>query len=120
MKTDPRKACANAAERKLWAWVHDGIAHPFMALTGWSKISLAFHDWTSYQAWPRYNSVEECEVHNRIYGNVMVVFHRESKTYSVYHPRMRHIFGTPANDPFEAVEIAEVWFDSLLSEGYPT
>jgi hypothetical protein len=53
MKTDSRTACANADERKLWAVVHDLIAHPLMALTNWSRESLWFHDWTSHKAWPR-------------------------------------------------------------------
>lgn len=53
MRTDPRSACANAEERLGWALVHDAIAHPLMALTGWSQLSVAFHDWTSHRAWPR-------------------------------------------------------------------
>ena len=53
MRTDPRGACANEHQRLLWALVHDGLAHPLMALTGWSKWSLRFHDWTSHKAWPR-------------------------------------------------------------------
>ena len=51
--TDPRKACANKEERLLWALIHDGLAHPFMAVTGFSRLSLWFHDWTSHKAWPR-------------------------------------------------------------------
>lgn len=53
MMTDPRKACANEGERLLWALVHDGIAHPLMAITLFSRLSVAFHDWTSQLAWPR-------------------------------------------------------------------
>lgn len=56
MRTDPRKACANEDEKLLWALVHDGIAHPLMALTLFSKWSIAFHDWTSTKAWPRPSS----------------------------------------------------------------
>lgn len=52
MRTDPRKACANEDERLLWALIHDGIAHPLMALTLFSKWSVWFHDWTSQKAWP--------------------------------------------------------------------
>lgn len=53
MRTDPRNACANNEERLLWALIHDGIAHPLMAVTLFSAWSLAFHDWTSQRAWPR-------------------------------------------------------------------
>jgi hypothetical protein len=53
MRTDPRTACANDEERTFWAFVHDAVSHPLMALSGWSKWSLAFHDWTSHRAWPR-------------------------------------------------------------------
>jgi hypothetical protein len=53
MQTDPRKACANQEEKLLWALVHDGIAHPLMALTLFSDWAVAFHDWTSKKAWPR-------------------------------------------------------------------
>ncbi|MNE12803.1 hypothetical protein D3C81_442100 [compost metagenome] len=53
MRTDPRKACANQEEKLSWALVHDGIAHPLMALTLFSKLAVAFHDWTSQKAWPR-------------------------------------------------------------------
>lgn len=53
MRTDPRKACANEKENWLWAILHDGIAHPLMALTNYSMASVLFHDWTSQKAWPR-------------------------------------------------------------------
>jgi hypothetical protein len=53
VRTDPRAACANADERLLWALVHDGIAHPLMAITCYSRMSVWFHDWTSNRAWPR-------------------------------------------------------------------
>lgn len=53
MRTDPREACANERQRLGWALVHDGLAHPLMALTGYCKLSLRFHDWTSHKAWPR-------------------------------------------------------------------
>jgi hypothetical protein len=53
MRTDPRAACANAEERLFWAWLHDIIAHPLMALFGWASWTLQFHDWTSHRAWPR-------------------------------------------------------------------
>lgn len=53
MRTNPRKACANEEERLFWALVHDGIAHPLMAVTLFSAWSVWFHDWTSRRAWPR-------------------------------------------------------------------
>lgn len=53
MRIDPRKACANQEEKLLWALVHDGIAHPLMALSLFSSWAVAFHDWTSQKAWPR-------------------------------------------------------------------
>lgn len=53
MRTDPRCACANERQRLLWALVHDGLAHPLMALAGWPRWALRFHDWTSHKAWPR-------------------------------------------------------------------
>ena len=53
MRTDPRIACANERQRLLWALIHDGLAHPLMALTGYCKAAVAFHDYTSHKAWPR-------------------------------------------------------------------
>lgn len=53
MRTDPRKACKNAEERRFWALVHDGIAHPLMAFSLFAAWSVRFHDWTSHRAWPR-------------------------------------------------------------------
>lgn len=53
MKTDPNKACSNVKEKLFWAVIHDGIAHPLMAFTGYSKWSKRFHDYTSNKAWPR-------------------------------------------------------------------
>lgn len=52
-KTDPNRACANEGQRLLWALAHDGLAHPLMALSGYSKWALRFHDYTSHKAWPR-------------------------------------------------------------------
>lgn len=53
MRTDPRKGCANERQTLCWALIHDGLAHLLMALTGYSKWSLRFHDYTSHKAWPR-------------------------------------------------------------------
>ena len=53
LKTDPNTICENGVEHRGWAFVHDAIAHPLMALTGWSALSLRFHNYTSHKAWPR-------------------------------------------------------------------
>lgn len=50
---DPNKACVIFDEHLGWAIVHDLIAHPIMALTLYSKISIKFHNWTSRKAWKR-------------------------------------------------------------------
>lgn len=55
MKRDPNRACANAQQRLGWALVHDAIAHPLMALTGYCGLAMRFHDYTSHKAWPRTN-----------------------------------------------------------------
>ena len=57
MKRDPNAACANADQRLVWALVHDVIAHPLMALTGYCRLALRFHDYTSRKAWPRSTAV---------------------------------------------------------------
>lgn len=53
MKTDPNKHCINFKQNLIWALIHDIIAHPFMALTGYSGWGIAFHNYTSYKAWVR-------------------------------------------------------------------
>lgn len=53
MKTDPNKACTNKKQNIFWAVVHDLVSHPLMAVSGYSKWSLSFHNWTSHKAWPR-------------------------------------------------------------------
>lgn len=53
MKTDPNKGCKNQTEKLGWAVLHDLVAHPVMALTGYSNISMRFHNYTSHKAWPR-------------------------------------------------------------------
>jgi len=53
MKKDPNKACSNKKEQPGWAFLHDAVAHPLMALTGYSAWSVRFHDYTSKKAWPR-------------------------------------------------------------------
>ena len=53
MKRDPNAACANAEQRLWWAVLHDAVAHPLMALTGYCALAVRFHDYTSRKAWPR-------------------------------------------------------------------
>lgn len=53
MKTDPNKGCKNTKERLLWAVLHDAVAHPVLALSGYSQWAMRFHDFTSRKAWPR-------------------------------------------------------------------
>lgn len=67
MKTDPNKGCANEKENMLWAFIHDAIAHPLMALTGYSRWALRFHDYTSHRAWPRGHKIRYY-FHTRIYA----------------------------------------------------
>ena len=52
MRTDPILACGNTQQKCLWALVHDALAHPLMALTGWSAWGIRLHDYTSKKAWP--------------------------------------------------------------------
>ena len=33
--------------RPLWAFVHDVVAHPLLALTGCADWAIDFHEWTS-------------------------------------------------------------------------
>ncbi|MCY1441383.1 hypothetical protein D9M71_576960 [compost metagenome] len=53
MKTDPNKACTNGRECFWWAFLHDAVAHPLMSISGYSKWSLRFHNYTSRRAWSR-------------------------------------------------------------------
>ena len=52
MKLDPNPLCRQPVERPLWAFVHDAIAHPLVAVTRYADWSVRFHDYTSRRAWP--------------------------------------------------------------------
>jgi hypothetical protein len=121
MRTDPRAACANEKELLFWAVVHDLIAHPLMALTGYSKVSLRFHDWTSRYAWPRdkrtYLPVLEAVYSDR-FGWLMVES-TQPGIFRVTHGLIDHTYGMAAENVSDAVEQAEAWFLSL-SEDIPT
>jgi hypothetical protein len=51
-RIDPNRACSRPGYLG-WALLHDAVAHPLMALTGYSRLGVAFHDFTSRRAWPR-------------------------------------------------------------------
>jgi len=57
MKLDPNKHCSLFKQNPFWAVIHDAIAHPLMAITGYCKFSIAFHDFTSQRAWKRASKV---------------------------------------------------------------
>lgn len=59
MKKDPNRYCVAFRQVLFWAIVHDSIAHPFMALTLYSKWSQRFHDYTSRKAWIRNEKTEK-------------------------------------------------------------
>lgn len=52
MKLDPNPLCQQPVERKFWAFVHDAIAHPLVAITRYANFAIRFHDYTSQRAWP--------------------------------------------------------------------
>lgn len=112
MRTDPRAACANDRERKGWAIVHDLLAHPLMAITLWSRWSLAFHDWTSNRAWPR-SAVAVKPVPVETLLGIAWVADLGDGIWSVTHPFINHTFRTKADDIDDAVRISVEWFCSL-------
>jgi len=38
---------------KTWAFIHNLVAHPLLALTGGARWADRFHDYTAGKAWPR-------------------------------------------------------------------
>jgi len=52
VKLDPNPLCQQPVERPLWAFVHDAIAHPLVAITRYAGWAVKFHDYTSRRAWP--------------------------------------------------------------------
>jgi len=52
-KVDPINHCVKFRQNLLWALVHDLVAHPMMAITGYSVLSIKFHNMTSRKAWQR-------------------------------------------------------------------
>lgn len=62
MKLDPNDSCVIFDEHLRWALIHDFFAHPLMALTFYSKMSVKFHNWTSHKAWKRNGHTETVEI----------------------------------------------------------
>lgn len=120
MRTDPRAACTNAKELKTWAFVHDAIAHPFMALTNWSAVSLRFHDWTSHRAWPRKtaNLPGACvHVAGGEWGYIDVMMFQLG-FWQADHPNISHTTRVNAQDAIEAAEKVEaLWADLYAQHG---
>jgi hypothetical protein len=117
MKTDPCAACANEKECLFWALLHDFLAHPLMALTLYSKMSLRFHDFTSHHAWPRVRlaPMQDLTMHSARFGPIHVR-RLGGETYSFQHPTAAHSFVTNGSDAVAALEKAEAWFASLAAE----
>ncbi|MDR8077812.1 hypothetical protein KPA96_19340 [Burkholderia cenocepacia] len=116
MKTDPRAACANTEERLLWALVHDGVAHPLMALTNFSRLSLRFHDYTSARAWPRKPSAAEEPVrcfHVMSRWGVMSITQDAPGIWRARHPRVAHEYRTCATSAADMAVKADAWFQEL-------
>nr|WP_175800885.1 hypothetical protein [Burkholderia anthina] len=116
MKTDPRAACANSEERLLWALVHDGVAHPLMALTNFSRLSLRFHDYTSARAWPRVPSRAEEPVrcfHVMSRWGVMSITQDAPGIWRARHPRVAHEYRTCASSAADMFVKADAWFQEL-------
>lgn len=116
MKTDPRIACANKREALGWALMHDFVAHPLMALTGYSKLSLWFHDYTSNHAWPRVQArPNEILAVNTRWG-MLHICEVTPGIFRIDHPRVAHTLVVNADDLDAALEKAEVWFNVLNNE----
>lgn len=118
MRTDPRLACANAEERAWWAFLHDAVCHPLMALTNWAGWAVRFHDWTSHRAWPREPGfVSQMRVmQTKRWGAVEVTHVMQGGFYSIQHPNLGHKVVTKTDDFISAAEFAEQWFDGLAEE----
>lgn len=114
MKTDPRAACVNTEERLFWALVHDGLAHPFMALTHYSSIAVRFHNFTSLRAWPRVTMKpkEWFKVSSR--HGLTTMRNESAGFYAVKCPFLTmHTVVVKAADRLDALDQANVWFDGL-------
>ena len=117
MMTDPRKACGNTEQLLLWAFVHDLIAHPFMAITFWSKPALKFHDWTSNKAWPRKDEFIGEQDYSFVFRKARIVASNIAPgVWSVAHPSVSHCLVITADDKFTAIRKGLEWFVHLSQE----
>ncbi|OZI58741.1 hypothetical protein [Bordetella genomosp. 1] len=116
MRTDPRKGCANEREALGWAILHDLIAHPLMVLTGWSRLSLRLHDFTSHKAWPRATAPAPrvWRIPTARFGVLEVTEIQPPGCYSVRHGLILHTLCVKAPDEHDAVRQAEDWFATLV------
>lgn len=113
MKLDPNRACQSENERLLWAILHDLIAHPFLAITLYSKVGRRFHDFTSHKAWPRgAGDYDHFTVNSTSFGLVEGV-KRKNGIWTISHPGIRHDVTVKAKSMSEALEKAEDWFKTL-------
>lgn len=117
MRTDPRAACANVDERFIWAFVHDFVAHPFMAITNWSAPSVRFHDWTSIRAWPRVRPATlRMPVTMSSKWGTMVAEEVQPMFWRIQHPNMNNAIVQHGDDAIAILESAERYFQSLADE----
>lgn len=116
MRTDPRKGCANERELLGWAILHDLIAHPFMVVTGYSRLSLRLHDYTSHKAWPRATvaPARTWRIKSARFGTLEISEIQPPGCYSVRHGRILHTLRVKAADRHDAQRQAEEWFASLV------
>ncbi|CAB3624540.1 hypothetical protein [Achromobacter pestifer] len=116
MRTDPRKGCANEKELLGWAILHDLVAHPFMVLTGYSRLSLRLHDYTSHKAWPRASTPAPrvWRIPTVRFGLLAVTEIQPPGCYSVRHGLILHTLRVKAIDELDAVRQAEEWFATLV------
>lgn len=101
-------------ERWLWAFVHDLIAHPLMAITNWSALSLRFHDYTSHRAWPRETYPLGTTVNVPSTFGDMQLTEVAPNVWKVQHPNVRHAV-VLGGDPIQVAEEAEAWFKDLAA-----
>lgn len=122
MRLDPNQACRNDEQRFWWAFVHDFVAHPLMALSLWSDWSLKFHDWTSRNAWPRGDSGSEAFQINHTFAfsddlwRTLPVTEFSPGFWEIAHPLVTdHILRTNASSAEEAGQKARAHFQDLMA-----
>jgi hypothetical protein len=63
-----------------------------MVLTGWSRASLAFHDWTSRHAWPREQLAAVQPARDALRFFVLIRGRSQPIPYYVRQTEMRHFY----------------------------